>query len=486
MKIIRDIISIMMSKGIKQVIDMVFIMVLSRVLTQGDYGTYKQINLIVQTISPFVILGLPTALSYFISKNKNKTEEKSLVVQTFITLNLLALGAVVIVLLNLNYIANSYSNPEIENYMVVYLIFLFIEIASGFYPEYFVATSKIGLLSKFTIIYSVSRLICLFISILAFNSNLMSFIICICIIDIIKYIFIVIEILGYYKDFKFELKFPELWEEIKYSIPVGLSNIIGTVFKLLDQNMVSFWFSPIEYSIFVNGAFEIPFINVITGSITSVFLPSFTRMYINNEKEKILYIWKQSMVYTSILLIPIMVYLVCFPETFIVFLFSERYIESSSIFRIYQLTLPIRAVNFGTLFLVSGNQKIVLKSNIINIILGIILNIIFIKNYGYKGAAIATVIGTYILTLIYIYYIKKVYNVSFNKIFFGNKLLKILGVSIICILPIYFINREVLTNIYIYILVSIIYFLVCVVFFLILKVFNLSELKNILSSYKSV
>jgi len=314
----------------------------------------------------------------------------------------------------------------------------------------------------------------------------MSFIICICIIDIIKYIFIVIEILNYYRDFKFKTTSFKLLEEIKYSIPVGLSNIIGTVFKLLDQNMVSLWFSPIEYSIFVNGAFEIPFINVITGSITSVFLPTFTKMYENDEKDKILYIWKQSMVYTSILLIPIMVYLVCFPETFIVFLFSEKYIESSDVFRIYQLVLPIRAVNFGTLFLVSGNQKLVLKSNIINITLGIVLNIIFIKNYGYKGASTATVIGIYVLTLIYLYYIKRIYNVPYSKIFFGDKLLKILLVSIICILPICFLNKNILNNIYMYILISIIYFLVCVLCFLILKVFDLKELKNILNSYKNI
>ena len=59
-------------------------------------------------------------------------------------------------------------------------------------------------------------------------------------------------------------------EIIKYSAPLGIASMMGTIMLQLDKIIVSSMCTPEEFANYVNGAIEIPLIAVITGSISAV------------------------------------------------------------------------------------------------------------------------------------------------------------------------------------------------------------------------
>ena len=80
-------------------------------------------------------------------------------------------------------------------------------------------------------------------------------------------------------------------------------------------------------------------------------------------------------------------------EFIIEFLFGKSFIFASQILDVYILVsiFIIPSVLIGKMLLIENKQKYGLYSVIIGSILNIILNYIFIKNYGVLGAAYATV-----------------------------------------------------------------------------------------------
>ena len=58
--------------GTSAVVQLVVAAILARVLTDVEFGTYKQTYLILHMAGPLVTLGLPSALLYFIPLKKDR------------------------------------------------------------------------------------------------------------------------------------------------------------------------------------------------------------------------------------------------------------------------------------------------------------------------------------------------------------------------------------------------------------------------------
>ena len=95
--------------------------------------------------------------------------------------------------------------------------------------------------------------------------------------------------------------------------------------KFTDKLIVSYKVSPENYSIYANGAFEIPFVSMISGAAMAILFPEFVKYFRNNEKEQIAIRWKNSIRKTSIFLIPIMIYFLIYSKQIIITMYSERY-----------------------------------------------------------------------------------------------------------------------------------------------------------------
>lgn len=368
-------------------------MIAARLLTKHDYATMKQTMLVYNFMAPLLMLGLGNVLYYFLPKEKEN--KKRIVIENIVLLTIMAsLFSLVLLLGGAELIATHFDNPDLDEtlkWMIPYPLFIMPVTVLG---AILVILNKTYTLTMYNVISNFFLALLIIVGILyteSFSGPLLAqiyfpmFLLPIAIWLAFKYV-----------SGTFSLpKKAKMVEMLKYSIPLGLAGMFGTLSLLLDKVIVSSMSSPEEFAIYVNGAIEIPLIGIITGSIASVILADMVKYIDKGDKAKALELFKKASVKSALILFPVMVFLFITAKPFIVTLFSEKYLESVVPFCIYLLALPVRIVFYGSALMALGETKAVLIRSIFDLIFNLLLSITLIYFIGYLGAAIATVLTLY-------------------------------------------------------------------------------------------
>src|SRR5205814_625435 len=97
-------------------------------------------------------------------------------------------------------------------------------------------------------------------------------------------------------------------KQVRFSVPLGLATLIGTVSLSLDQVLVAAACAPAAFAVYVNGAMEIPLIGMVTGSVTPVLMVDYARLYREGRLSEIIALIHRAMVKCALILFPAMVF----------------------------------------------------------------------------------------------------------------------------------------------------------------------------------
>jgi O-antigen/teichoic acid export membrane protein len=244
-------------------------------------------------------------------------------------------------------------------------------------------------------------------------------------------------------------------EQLRFAVPLGLAGMIGQLSINLDKILVSKYFDPEIFAVYVNGAMEIPLIGMITGSATAVLLPDITRMLGAGNNEEALELWKRAAVKCALIIFPVMGFLMVMATELMSLLYGAKYVASAVPFRIYLLLLPIRIAFFGTIFMGAGRSDVILKRTAIGFVINLGLSVLLIRVVGYLGAAMATVMTVYFCALpINAYMIKKITGISLRQCFPWLMVMKILLCVSVAGLVVSLFNRVVEVKLEFYALIA--------------------------------
>lgn len=71
-----DFIKITVSRVLTLIVSMISTMLLARLLSLEEYGTFSQILLVVNLSNTLIVLGLPNSINYFLARTTDPTEKK--------------------------------------------------------------------------------------------------------------------------------------------------------------------------------------------------------------------------------------------------------------------------------------------------------------------------------------------------------------------------------------------------------------------------
>jgi O-antigen/teichoic acid export membrane protein len=279
------------------------------------------------------------------------------------------------------------------------------------------------------------------------------------------------------RKFSFTWHYKILVSQVKYSVPLGISYIFQMLMLQIDKIMVSVFFVSGVFAVYANGAFEIPFVGIIAGSVINVLMPEFVKQYKNAQNESLMDLWHNSMKKVAMIIFPLAMILFVYREPFIVTLFSEKYLNSVVIFAIYLSFIPTRITDFGAILLSMGFSKIVMKIYVLAAILNILLNYVSIKTLGIIGPALSTVLVSYLVATSFIVQIKKKINVGLSEVFPWLSLVNVIAITALSGLISYPISLLNAPPILILVLGAGCYFITYIV---LLKIFGIIEEADIL------
>jgi O-antigen/teichoic acid export membrane protein len=405
-------------------------MILARVLPKTDYATIKQTMLAYNFVAPVLMLGLPSALYFFLPRNENR--QRGITIDNIIILLVLALlFSAFLAFGGHHLLAKRFNNPSLDitlKWMIAYPIYVMPVSILG---AVLVSKGKVKLLTIYNIITQFLLVVFTIGAVLYTRSYSGPLLVQIALpaIFAIGAIYLIFKNLP--KD-SLRPKIKSIKAILRYAAPLGIASMMGTIMLQLDKVIVSAMCTPEEFANYVNGAIEIPLIGIITGSISTIILADMSKMCHAGNKDEALRLFKTAALRSSAILFPVMIFLLISAKPFIVTLYSSKYLESITPFTIYLFILPVRTVMYGSALMALGNTKVILYRSVLDLLINAGLSIVFVNLWGYLGAAFATITTLYVWTIPFnLYHIGKGFNTRPTNVLPLLKMSKIMLISIL-------------------------------------------------------
>lgn len=187
----------------------------------------------------------------------------------------------------------------------------------------------------------------------------------------------------------------------KVALPLGISTILSVIAVSMDKFIVSIFYDAQTFAEYTYGAFEVPFISIITGSMMAIYLTEMRLKISSGQPKEAVKLFAQCANVNAAFLFPIFAFLLLIASDFIILLYGDDYSKSIPIFQIYLLLIPIRIVFFGPMMMALGESRKILKSSFLALLINFALTLIGVRFFGVEGAAVATIVTAYLFTVPY-------------------------------------------------------------------------------------
>lgn len=472
------VLSLSLAQGVLMLAHVFSGMVFARSLTVTDYGTYLQTFLAYDFAVPILTLGLPTALYYFLPKESKR--KKGLVID-ILTLMLISgfIFSLFLIFGGTELLAKRFNNPDLSKtlrWMIFYPLYTFPVLIGS---SVWVIQNNVRLNAKYNVITGIILTISLMLAAFLTKSYLAPTLVRI----YLPLAFLPFAIYLIFKVVPGEWDLPNFsssWKMLKFAVPLGLASIFGTLAIQLAGIIVSFLTTPEEFAIYANGAREVPFISIVTGSISVVIMADMANQINAGKLNEALELFRKAAIISASFLFPIMIYLMTFSESFINILYSNKYEGSVVPFRIYLFIIPIRIAYYGSAFIALGKTKAILYRSLVDLILTAFFCYLFVLWFGANGAALGLILTMFLWTIPFnLYTLSKSFKCQTFYVLPFSKLYKIIAISILSIpLP----SLVILLDLKPIFEFSIGFIVFCVVYF-ILAIKYLGEFRNIIYPY---
>lgn len=456
-------------------------MILSRFFDKADYGTYKQVMYVYNTLLVVFTFGLPRAYSYFLPK-RNVEEAKSII--TKLNKIFIVLGFIFSLIL---FIFASPIAKILNNEELTYALRVFSPVPVLLLPtmglEGILATyKKTGYLAVFTIITRSFTVLCTVIPVIFYSGTYIHAIIGFDIAAIITcslaFYLMGVPIKGIISK-KTDLSYKEIFS---FSFPLLTASLWGMIIGSAPQFYISRYYGNEVFADFSNGFMRFPIVEMVTASIATVLLPEFSRIDKGNGmNEDAIAIWNNTILKSAKIIFPMIIFCVFFAGLFMICMYGDMYSTSAVYFQIKNLSGLFYIVPFSPIMIAIGKTSEYSYYHLLTAVLTVILGFIAVRWFGSPiNIAIVTELCFILLIILMMGSIMRYARKSFLSLVPLKTLLNILLASIISGVMTYLFCSYLPINKYVVLLIA--FFIYVTLYYILCWLFKISY-KNILESF---
>ena len=365
-------------------------MILSRVFSKADYGTFKQVMYVYNTLLMVFTLGLPKAYSFFLPKYEKKYSKDIINKITFLFIGMGLLFSVTL-FTGAGAIAKILNNSDLSialRYFAPTPLFLLPTIGlEGIYAAF----RKTQYVTIYTI---VTRFLTVALTVLPVFFMEGSFISAIVGFDIASFLMCLAAL--FLKSYpvrnevhqRSELSIRQI---LQFSLPLMVASLWGVVIGSASQFFISRFYGNEVFADFSNGFMEIPIATMVISSVATVLLPRFSEMS-KGEKmnDEVFALWKSAMEKSAMIIFPILVFSVAFSRLIMICLYGDAYSTSAVYFMIKNIGGLLYIIPFAPIILAIGKTKMYANIHMLVAFMIVLLELICVKTI-YSPIAIAII-----------------------------------------------------------------------------------------------
>jgi O-antigen/teichoic acid export membrane protein len=212
------------------------------------------------------------------------------------------------------------------------------------------------------------------------------------------------------KNEKQEEDYPALLADV---LPFGIMISIITSFWMLinytDRIMIGYFLPQGSVAIYTFATSLAMLIMIFPTAITTIFFPIISGLFGEGKKNEMKNVASTSMRWMLFILMPLALVMLSFPNTLLDMFYGAEYAIGGMALAIFTLGLLVRSLSIVHGFVLAGMRlvKIELKIAGISAFANVLLNLLFIPQFGIEGAAASSVAAFAIATFLFVYYVKR-------------------------------------------------------------------------------
>lgn len=313
-------------------------LVLVRMLTQTEFGLYKQIFLLVGTATGFLPLGFAMSAFYFLPRvgQRGGAVALNIVLVHAVVGGLMAAALVV----GPTLLATIFDEPALVAHSRPVAAVLFLSVASSFLDPVAMASGRVRQAALFIVLTYLSKTAMLSAAAITYGS-VRAVLVASAVHGLLQLIMLMGFLRSAFGAFWKRPDFSMLRAQIAYAVPLGLAGWLYWFQMEAHQYVVARMFGPATYALYAVGCFSLPLTAVIGESVGSVVIQRVSRLHSQARRADIVEVLARAMRGLAVLYMPLYaLFLVTGPDL-IAFIFTEQYRASWPIFAVNLTLMPL-------------------------------------------------------------------------------------------------------------------------------------------------
>lgn len=371
---------------IASAVNIVLPIVLVRVLTPEDVGTFRIIFLYLQFIPALTLTaGLFNGLYLWAGRGKEGESAIRVTSSLAIGLAILVLGLGTI----LAYPLASLTDLGLT-LTLLFVVSAFGATAGTLYEDTSIALGKVWGGSFFYAFFEVFRTVAILIVAIT-TESLLGVLICHATLISIKTLAgIALGCRAGFVDLSFDWKIAK--KVTAYATPVSLAAVLTIFMSSVDQYILTTWITAAEFAIYSVGRLAIPPILILEQSVMRVAIPELSRRFGDRDFQGGARVYREAIAALAVLVIPAVAGLIVFAAPIITLLFSSRYEASIPFLQVYALNYLFVMIPFDATARAMGHSGWILRAFTLSSAVSIITALPLTYTYGPYGALAALMI----------------------------------------------------------------------------------------------
>jgi O-antigen/teichoic acid export membrane protein len=386
----------------KYAVGFVLPMVLVRFLSQYDYGTYQQLNLVATFGTNLMVLGLPTSIYYFYHHRSDRAAGRAtLIAQTALMLLVAGTATALVVAVAAPALSVKMNDPALAHLLPLYALYIGLYIAGEHFTHVLISQNRYLPATSVELGETIFRVAALVI-LLSLGYGLRAIVLMFVAYAALRLAGRTFWLMrGKESMLRASPRQRFAREQLAYSLPLAAMMGVGVLGGLLDRAIVAVVFTPAMYAIYSVGALEIPLDSIFQASVLNVLRASLPALLSEGRIDEVVRIWRDSVRKLALIVVPCFVFLEFFSKRFITILFTMRYEQSVHVFRLYLLLLPLHALVLSVVPQVFGRTRLNFYAAATGVACNVVLSFILLRIIGILGPATALVCSSYVTSAVY-------------------------------------------------------------------------------------
>jgi O-antigen/teichoic acid export membrane protein len=362
--------------------------ILVRLFTQTEFGTYKQFFLV--TSAPYLVgCAFAECLFYFLPKDPGRSARY--LMNSMSMLFIIGVLCLLAMIPNASRIASLMTNSAIEPYIPMMAVYLLLSLMSTVLEITMVSRKRYSLAAGTYVVSDLLKAVFLIVPALITRNLAWALT-----GTIVFFGIRVIAVFVYCRrEFSGGMRFDAglLREQFGYTLPYSAASIISIIQQNYHQYAVAYHFDPATFAIYAVGCLQIPLVDFLSTPTSYVMMVRMSENLRDGKISDVLTIWHDTTRKLGLLFMPFVGLLIVNAYSLITLLFTTAYSASVPIFMVWSLSILLATFQTDGVLRVFAETKYMFVTNALRLTMLFLLMGWFLSTFQLMGAVMITLAG---------------------------------------------------------------------------------------------